>query len=188
MTNAQLGNECLTRGLPNYGNKQQLTDRLIKHDAAQASAPQENPVTDDDDFPNIGEDTSETLAPPSIPVPIHPDPELDRLKAEMRAELAAMRNERAAANGEKVEPGQRADDTAIRQVIDSEAKRVFTAEYPLPKAAGLGEEIHAAFCAQVVDDARAAGMRTRGGGRRLGSRNNEAGQHVEVYGVYARKQ
>lgn len=188
MTNPALATLCTERGLKTYGSKQQLIDRLTKHDT-QLTASQET-ATMSDDFPDLaglGEDTSATLAPPSIPVALHSDQELERLKEEMRAEIAAMRNERAAAQGARIEAGERASDAVIMSVRNTE--RVFRAKYQLPRAAALGDELHAAYCAQIADDARAAGYQTvRGGGRRVGSGVNEQGQRVEIYEIYARKQ
>lgn len=188
MTNAALGALCLERGLPNYGNKQTLIARLTDHDATQAPAPEENNVSDlaallDDD---TDRDTDE-LPAPAVNVAIRDGADdLAAAQARQIAELQAAMRDMQAALGQKVAAGERASDSTIDRVRNTE--KVFRAEYPLPKAAQLGEELHAAYCQQVADDAVAAGYRVRGGGRRYGWGTNEHGQRVALYEIFARKQ
>jgi hypothetical protein len=152
MSRAELVDLCTSRGLPTYGAKAALLDRLrVAEEVAtpvRVLAPHVCVTSDGmriDCLCSTGEDHDESHmdSPPADPAAV----------AEAPAE------------------------TAAAPVRDTPKGGVFTARYDIDE---LDDDEHAELCARIVADAAAAGWRTRGGGRRLSGDHRAAVYGVSV--------
>lgn len=184
------------RGIPAWGSRDQIAERLTKADQTVPQPQGDQPVVKIVAGPDTGADNDngdgllqaladQPPAPPAAP----PERQLsaaERENIELRAQLLQMQAQLLAKPGAAPTGGEAATPEVIARAARGE--QVFRTDFPMYDGMELGDGLHESFIRQTAQRAHEAGFRTRGAAHRVDWGRDADGNRTAVYEIYARKE